>query len=877
MYQEYVLSEGTVILSTSDLLGNIVDCNQAFMDASGYSWDELRGKPHSILRHPDMPKEAFKDFWKTIESGNPWFGLVKNKRKNGDFYWVAANASPIMKDGRISGYVSVRYPATLAQKQAAERLYQQINRQHSKMPWTTTKTKNWHQLLLAQSLILLGGAIATIPTILNMLGLLLIFVGTLGNVWLYKSAAKPNIVQLKAIEDLTNGMFREPIAGNDHWTNALNLLRTRIGQNASDTLDAARESAILTTAMNAASTNLMVADRDFNIVTINRSLTDMFQRNESALQTAIPNFKATEIVGSNMDIFHKNPSHQRRMVDALTNAWTGRLEVANLSLDLTVVPVMVHGVKQGYVVEWRDVTAQSAIQHQLAEAIQAAQTGVLSKRIDTKGLDGFYLTIGQSMNNMFNGLHDFISKTVFSIGEIAFNRLHGKLDGNYEGSYRMTQSAINVALRGLNEMVGQVQFSANMVNQSMQQLSDGVQDFSSQIQKQSSAIESTSAASHQLLTSVQQNLATIHNANQEAQRVKNKVLQGTQIMDQALIAMQTVESSGHKIGDIVNLIDGIAFQTNLLALNAAVEAARAGEHGRGFAVVAGEVRALAGKSAEAAKEIKQLIGMSVTQIAEGTVKVNDAGSALKDISASVNEVSDMVAQISAASYQQEKAIQDVSQAMGIMDGVSQQSAALVEQTAASAEQVSESMDELNRLIAGFQLSKDAQTISQRGRSPLAEMKQAHLSWRLRIANVLSGYDKSVTTHEAGNHQQCGLGKWRSSVGRQYEHLPVIKQLDAQHLAFHQQVSLAVGAALNKDYAQVDAMMPSIELLSNDVVQLLTQLEGQMGQVQAQRSEQISTARVRLKIAATRPVSESCTAVTDKILPKSVAIHEWEDF
>jgi methyl-accepting chemotaxis protein len=116
MSTEYLLPSHTVIVSTSDLQGNIVSFNKAFLEASGYNADDVIGKPHSILRHPDMPKDAFKDLWDTIIDGRPWFGLVKNLRKNGEHYWVAANACPIYTNGHITGYVSVRYPATKEQK-----------------------------------------------------------------------------------------------------------------------------------------------------------------------------------------------------------------------------------------------------------------------------------------------------------------------------------------------------------------------------------------------------------------------------------------------------------------------------------------------------------------------------------------------------------------------------------------------------------------------------------------------------------------------------------------------------------------------------------------------------------------------------------------
>jgi PAS domain S-box-containing protein len=133
---EYSLSPGVVILSTSDLKGEIIEYNEAFKEASGYSDDEIKGQSHNLIRHPDMPKEAFKDLWQTVQAGYPWFGIVKNKRKNGQYYWVAANVSPIKQAGEVTGYVSVRFMASDPQKQKAQRLYQQVKQGRLSFPYT---------------------------------------------------------------------------------------------------------------------------------------------------------------------------------------------------------------------------------------------------------------------------------------------------------------------------------------------------------------------------------------------------------------------------------------------------------------------------------------------------------------------------------------------------------------------------------------------------------------------------------------------------------------------------------------------------------------------------------------------------------------------
>jgi methyl-accepting chemotaxis protein len=875
MSQEYILPPDTVILSTANLQGDILSCNKGFIEASGYTEAEVMGKPHSILRHPDMPKEAFKDMWDTIEAGRPWFGLVKNLRKDGRHYWVAANASPIYANDQITGYVSVRYPATAEQKALGERLYAEIRSGQTKMPWTPKPHfDRWTLAGIFAATIGLIMPYVTHNLAADIAATLLATAGLGTIIWRTISLSQPSDQQLKAINDLGNGLFRNPISGNDAWTNALNLIRTRVGQNASEAFDAARESSVLTTAMNAASTNLMVADANFTIISINQSLAQMFKANEQRLQQELPQFKADSVVGSSMDIFHQNPAHQRAMVSALSSTWSGvlKLNKAGLVMSLSVTPIISNNTKLGYVVEWIDQTSESLVRHSLNNIIAEASGGVISNRIDTSHLTEFYLTTGKGINQLLAGLQDFMAKTIFNIGEIAFNRLNGQLDGDYQGSYAMTQTAINTALRNLNEMVGQVQFAAKSVNDSMSELAQGMEEFSGQVQTQAAAIEQTSAATTELLSSVEENLASIQQANMVTNQVAHQVVAGAKVMDKTLEAMQAVEASGNKIANIVGIIDSIAFQTNLLALNAAVEAARAGEHGRGFAVVASEVRTLAGKSAEAAKDIKALIETSVAQIHTGSSRAQEASVALSDIKNAVEQVNTIISQVTDASNEQQRAIQQVNQAMGDMDGVSQQSAALVEEISASTENVAQSMSELNQLVASFQLTNEAKQIAKQGRSALADMKQAHLNWKIRVANILSGNETQVNLSDIANHNICGLGKWRNNEGRKFDGTPVMQQLDEKHAKFHQVVAKACQAALDKDYYSADVLLIEIEQLSKEVVELLTQLEQQAGRH--------STPEFGTKVAQAKARNQAQLAApsaSKQALPAPKVSDEWKEF
>jgi len=255
----------------------------------------------------------------------------------------------------------------------------------------------------------------------------------------------------------------------------------------------------------------------------------------------------------------------------------------------------------------------------------------------------------------------------------------------------------------LTDIVGGVRMNAESVATASAQIAQGNQDLSQRTEEQASSLQQTAATMEELSTTVRHNADSARQANQLAQGASTVAAQGGEVVGKVVDTMQSISDSSRKIGDIIGVIDGIAFQTNILALNAAVEAARAGEQGRGFAVVASEVRSLAQRSAEAAKEIKSLIGRSVEQVEQGTVLVDQAGKTMGEIVGSIQRVSDIVAEITSASAEQSTGISQVGEAVGQMDQVTQQNAALVEESAAAAESLKGQALQLVQAVATFKL------------------------------------------------------------------------------------------------------------------------------------------------------------------------------
>ena len=264
------------------------------------------------------------------------------------------------------------------------------------------------------------------------------------------------------------------------------------------------------------------------------------------------------------------------------------------------------------------------------------------------------------------------------------------------------------ALKAMNDslitVVGEVRGNAESVATASAQIAQGNADLSQRTEEQASALEETSASMEQMGSSASQNADNARQANLLASNASNVAKQGGQVVGQVVQTMRDINESSRKISDIIGVIDGIAFQTNILALNAAVEAARAGEQGRGFAVVAGEVRNLAQRSAEAAKEIKGLIGASVERVEQGSALVDQAGATMHEIVSSIQRVSDIVGEISSASVEQSAGVGQVSEAISQMDQTTQQNAALVEESAAAAASLKSQANLLVQAVERFKLS-----------------------------------------------------------------------------------------------------------------------------------------------------------------------------
>ena len=296
-----------------------------------------------------------------------------------------------------------------------------------------------------------------------------------------------------------------------------------------------------------------------------------------------------------------------------------------------------------------------------------------------------------------------VEDVVDSVVRISKGDLVTKIASTGRDEIAWLNHELNTMRKKLQATIAQVRESAEQVSAASQEIASGNNDLSLRTETQASGLQETASSMEQLTATVRQNADNAQQANQLVVTASSVASRGGEVMTQVVATMSGINASARKIADIIGVIDGIAFQTNILALNAAVEAARAGEQGRGFAVVAGEVRNLAQRSAQAAKEIKGLIGDSVEKVDSGAKLVNQAGATMDEILASVRQVTHIMSEISVASREQSAGIETINRAIEQMDGTTQQNAALVEQAAAASQSLRDQSLKLTEAVKVFRL------------------------------------------------------------------------------------------------------------------------------------------------------------------------------
>lgn len=751
-----------------EMNGTIITANDNFLTVMGYELDEIRGKHHSMFAEPKYAKSpAYSEFWRKLNSGQPESGEFMRLGKGGKEVWIQASYNPIL-DAAGKAVRVVKFATDITEqvqiRQEALRLKGIVENSPNPVmlldgkdftityanPASLTTLATLEKYLPCKASELVGKCVDIFHKNPSHQRRLLADENNLPHTAKIQVGPEWLKLQIYALRDAA-GKYTSPALSWEVITDQVRAEERERAQKA----EMARVQAIVE---NSPKPVMLLELKGMTISYANPAAINTL----TSLEQYLP-CRASELIGQCVDIFHKNPSHQRRLLaDERNLPYNARIKVGPETLLLQVYALRDESGKYiGPALAWEVITDRARLEEADARAkevvkrvqvaledlanghvdslieetfegdlegmknnvnkiaivlqtfreearglIDAAQQGRLDERADAARFQGAYGEIIRGINSILDAILIPVGNIREKLGMVADGDLTAYVREDYEGDHGALRDALNASLDGLNRLLGQVKNAATQIATSAGQVSDAAQDLSQGASEQAATIEEISAQMVQMTNQTHQNAENASQANQLAVAARDGAEAGDKRMTEMVGAMRGIEEASNNISKIIKVIDEIAFQTNLLALNAAVEAARAGVHGKGFAVVAEEVRNLAARSARAAKETTEMIEGSIKKVAQGTTIAQETATALNRIVQDVSKVTDLVAEIAAASNEQAEGIAQINQGLEQVNEVTQRNTATAEESAASAEEMSGQTAEMRGMVERFRLAQE---------------------------------------------------------------------------------------------------------------------------------------------------------------------------